>query len=67
MNRMLVRAKKHKLFVLTIKSHAQMQNQPVVCQYLEENDNSTKLFGANTILAYGRTWKTKISSNVCIS
>ena len=36
-----------------------MQNQLAVCPYLEENDNSTKLFGANTILAYGRTWKTK--------
>ena len=38
-----------------------------VSVYFEENDNSTKLFGAKTILAYGRTCKTKISSNVCKS
>ena len=42
-----------------IQSHAQ-----AVCQYFEENDNSSNLFGANTIIAYGQTCKTKISLNV---
>ena len=36
-----------------------MQNQPAVCQYFEENDNSTKRFGAKTTYAYDRTCKTK--------
>ena len=53
-----------------------VSNQPAVCQYFKENDNSTNNFGTNTILAkrfgkktilaYGRTCKMEIS-NICIS